>query len=297
MIEFDSLAPSYSSETTINSVDGLRDLGCSETLIANILIGDGSSYRPIVEPEEWFWADPERFGAGGPWVDELYRLTGGGFINLPFQQQATLLGLPVECICKKKVPLKRGRWLLRAGRDGSIEEAALEEILKPDEHGFYAEGDYLAMLHSMAVQVARSAFKQDFDLDQASRVTCQTEKHRKQMLDALALFLGNREKLLEALWQRSGGAFSHRPSITLESLSKYIDLAGIEFLSRIMTHYIKHSLHGAGHPDLTLIGPGGVRFVEVKGEDRLRGTQATWIRNVARPLGLDVTVVQVTAHD
>lgn len=40
-----------------------------------------------------------------------------------------------------------------------------------------------------------------------------------------------------------------------------------------------------------------MRFVEVKVNDRLLETQGDWIRNVARPLGLTVSVARVVEHE
>lgn|GEM_PF-2147955 len=202
----------------------------------------------------------------------------------------------MDVIFKAKAPNKRGGWLLLSGAEGSIEEVALEELLKPDKVGFNAEGDYLSIIFSMTVQVARSMFKKDFDLNQAASRSLQTERHHEQMLEALGFLLNNLEMLIEALWQKLGRGFAGRSNMTRESLSQFIVHTGTDFLSGILTHYIIHRLGGAGHPDLTIIGPGGIRFVEVKGQDRLRGSQAIWSKNVARPLGLNVTIAQVRAH-
>lgn len=49
----------------------------------------------------------------------------------------------------------------------------------------------------------------------------------------------------------------------------------------------------AGWPDLTVIGESGLRFVEVKTTDRLHESQIRFATEVARPLGLKCSVLQV----
>jgi hypothetical protein len=62
---------------------------------------------------------------------------------------------------------------------------------------------------------------------------------------------------------------------------------------------LKHSMDHAGiwlsgHPDLT-IRDGHLAFREVKGQDRMHGNQAIWVRDFARPLGLDFAIIRVSA--
>lgn len=187
-INFKSLSPTYERKPVISSVEELYAMGCSSELVSNISIGDG--YNPRIPPEDWFWADRERLGADGPWIDELYQIAGGGFVNLPLAEQAKLLNLPVREIKLEKSMEYRGRWVLNDGRVGTIEEAALDAILLPDELGFNDEGDFVQIIHSMIVQIANIAFEKAFDLEQASRVKPRTQDHLIQMREALNFSFG-----------------------------------------------------------------------------------------------------------
>ncbi len=265
-INFKSLSPTYERRPVISSVEELFALGCSSDLVSNILIGDG--YNPLIPPEEWFWADRERLGADGPWIDELYHIAGGGFVNLPLAEQAKLLNLPVREIKLEKSMKARGRWVLNDGRVGTIEEAALDAILLPDELGFNDKGEFVQIIHSMIVQIAKIAFEKAFDLEQASRVKPRTQEHLNQMREALNFFFRKSDYFVEKLWPRFDRSLGKR--ISKAEFRQYIDKLGNDFLSRFMLHSIEKQLSGAGHPDLTIIGS-SIRFAEVKGQDRLGG--------------------------
>ncbi len=82
-------------------------------------------------------------------------------------------------------------------------------------------------------------------------------------------------------------------SISVDELVQYIAIVGIDFIAALMRHSYTHGLgFVTGHPDLTIKGD-SVRLVEVKGMDRLHGSQAYWIRDFAKPLGFHISIVKV----
>lgn len=289
MLDFRSLTPSYERPTLVRSRDDLRALGCSPDLIENVCLGGANDFVPLWPPEEWFWADRRRFGHGGDWVEELYRISGGCFADLPFKEQCELLGLSVQQIAIPKSTNGRGKWLTRAGESVGPEKAALDRLLKPGEVGFQVEGNLLGAIRAMTGRIAKHRFKREFSLDQAAGFATVTDEHVDQLVSSLDIFLERAEHFIRGLWPRMNGIFR---DVSPDDLVLFVDRAGAAFIRQIMFLYFKHRLAGAGHPDLTIIGD-GVRFVEVKAKDRLWGTQGEWVRNVARPLNLSVSVAQI----
>jgi hypothetical protein len=55
---------------------------------------------------------------------------------------------------------------------------------------------------------------------------------------------------------------------------------------------------GLGWPDLTLFKGQQMKFVEIKqAKDRFTHRQAYWVRNIAKPLNLDLVVLHVVNGD
>lgn len=82
--------------------------------------------------------------------------------------------------------------------------------------------------------------------------------------------------------------------LTIKDVKRFAASFGAEELKRLLVHDFKNGVGtSAGHPDITLLDNDGAKFVEVKTTDRLRRSQARWVFNVARPLGLDVAVARV----
>lgn len=289
MIDFQSLVPSYERNSIIRSRDDLRTLGCSPKLIENVCLGGPDDFQPLWPPEEWFWADRRRFGVGEDWVDEIYQIAGGCFAELPFKQQCELLGLPIQQIAIPKAATGRGKWLTKEGKAVGPERAALSHLLGPEEVGFHVEGNLLGAISAMTNRIAKHRFKREFDLNQAAGITPVTEEHVRQLTSSLDIFLDRAEHFTRGLWPHMNGIFR---DVSVDDLVLFIERTGGAFIKRVLSLYFRHRLAGAGHPDLTIIGE-QVRFVEVKVKDRLWGTQGEWVRNVARPLNLSVSVVQV----
>lgn len=287
MIAFKSLEPSYRLPKAIKTREDLEKLGCSPELIKNVCLGKSDEFHPLWPPEEWFWADRRRFGHGGAWVDELYQIAGGCFADLSLIDQCELLGLKIEEIRLPKSPAGRGEWMKR-GDAVSLEEAALHRLLRTGEIGFHLEGSELAVILQATKYLAMARFRGSFDLETLAGMKPATDEQIEKWLIALDILLERPHGLSGPLWERLRRA----TKTSLENVLLYIERAGATFVRSIAAHCLRHGLKTPGHPDLTIIGS-NVRFVEVKATDKLYGTQACWMRDVARPLGLPVSVVRV----
>jgi hypothetical protein len=289
MIDFKSLTPSYERHAIIRSRADLRSLGCSADLIENVCLGGPDDFQPLWPPEEWFWADRRRFGHGADWVEELYQIAGGCFAELPFRQQCELLDLSIRQVAIPRAANERSKWLTKAGEPVGPELAVLDHLLGPGEIGFAVEGNLLGAISAMTNRIAKHRFKREFDLNQAAGLVPMTDEHVDQLTSSLDIFLDRAEHFTRGLWPHMKRIFR---DVSVEDLVLFADRAGGSFIKRVLALYFRHHLPGSGHPDLTIIGD-DIRFVEVKVKDRLWGTQAEWVRNVARPLNLSVSVAQV----
>jgi hypothetical protein len=81
---------------------------------------------------------------------------------------------------------------------------------------------------------------------------------------------------------------------TIDEVVRYAEIVGSRYLVSMLQHSMDHAGIGlSGHPDLT-IRDGHLTFREVKGQDRMHGNQAIWVRDFARPLGLDLAIIRVS---
>lgn len=289
MLDFKSLLPSYERNTVICDRAGLRALGCSEDLIENICVPGCQDFQLYARPEDWFWTDRRAFGHGGPWVDELYNIAGGCFADLPIQTQCSLLGLDVQELPLRRAHGTRGKWLNKAGDPVPVEEAALEAALTPGQAGFHVEGALLSALRIMVHRIALHRFKGSYSLDEAVGRDPATEQHVEQVLSSLNLLLEKADRFVPELWPRMNGAARH---VTVEDLLCYTAKMPTGLIESIIEIAVRRGSRETGHPDLTILG-NSVLFAEVKVQDRLWGTQAKWINDVARPLDLDVIIMKV----
>jgi len=80
----------------------------------------------------------------------------------------------------------------------------------------------------------------------------------------------------------------------LLSLSCAVDA---DFLSQVASVFMKNPYgYRSGWPDLTIINAQGVSFVEVKTTDRLHESQLRFAGEVAKPLRLACSVIQLKPH-
>ncbi len=75
------------------------------------------------------------------------------------------------------------------------------------------------------------------------------------------------------------------------------DAMGPNLIARLAAGVLEDPyLFRNGWPDLTLVRDGRVKFIEIKTTDRLHHTQFTTIEELLLPVGLDVSVLLVTAQ-
>lgn len=84
------------------------------------------------------------------------------------------------------------------------------------------------------------------------------------------------------------------PRVNLPFATALLTALGTQRLLEIAQRFaLKPYEYRSGWPDLTVIGKHGVRFVEVKTTDRLHASQIRFATEVAQPLGLVCSVLQV----
>ena len=77
--------------------------------------------------------------------------------------------------------------------------------------------------------------------------------------------------------------------VSFDDVLAFADIVGWELLEKAAFMFRRHGV-GGGWPDITMRLNEELRFVEVKVKDKLRGSQARWVCDFARPFGLDVSV-------
>ena len=84
------------------------------------------------------------------------------------------------------------------------------------------------------------------------------------------------------------------PRVKEEFLVLLAKAMGHEVIANIAKVFVQKPYdYRAGWPDLTIIEPKGVSFIEVKTTDRFHASQLRFAREVAAPLGLACSVVQL----
>lgn len=293
MIDFKDVRPSWEIGRNFKNRDDLRRLGCSDRLI-DWLNPNPDRWLLMVEPEDWFWRDRDWYGNDKQAeIVELHQLSDGTFGDMPLPAQCELLNLPLSVIKGEKVKGARGKW---AGRSGPVrvEDYALEHFQAQGHDGFSFEGKGYSAWLLVAQEFYRALFKRIPGFDRVNGEFVRTTPSSESAADYLKALRITREKVGVAYERRNAYYDKLWSPVTLPSLTSFTSLIGWEMIE--MMHDLNFRLGasvGRGWPDLTLKKDGALRFVEVKSGDRLRGSQAEWVRDVARPLGLSVSVLQV----
>ena len=293
MIDFKDMRADWQIERRFKSHDDLRALGCSESLIA-WLNPNPDHFHLMVDPEEWFWRDKGWYKhTPADVLDELHRLSGGTFCSMSVKAQCAMLGISMTTIFGKRLGGARGKW---EGRDGpvSVEQLALEHFEAQGAIGSCHESSGFAAwcLAMNNFYSARTKQVPGFEKVNGRHVPLTpSEKHARDYLAALNAAREN----LDAEYEKHRAYYDKlwRP-LSLNDVRAFADLVSWEFIETLVRLSTQHGARpGMGWPDLTLRQDGMLRFVEVKANDRLRGTQAMWIRSIAAPLSLNVSVVRV----
>ncbi|WP_157934791.1 hypothetical protein [Microvirga ossetica] len=268
----------------------MRALGCTEATIAYLFVNPKTE-SILRHPEDWFWIDKKWWKtASKEVVRNLHEICGGCFGDLSLEDQCALLDIPLTTIPGRKLPDGKCVWQLPSGAKVNIENFALDVIRKPGEQGMACEGTAAASLHMIVGRQFNDMHGHDIAFDETRQRPFQPGKaHADKVMAALHVVLNNpKEVYLRHRGYLDG--LMYRPFVTV---MEYLDLVGDSYFERTFRHrYETGAGTFGGCPDLTLRGI-SLRFVEVKGTDKLHGNQAMWIRDCAKPLGLDVSVVRV----
>lgn len=293
MFNFKDMRPCWEIGRNFHSREDLQSLGCSEQLIAWLTPADHRSMM-MVEPEEWFWRDRDWYPpADRAFANEIHEISGGTFCALPLEAQCSFLDIPLVIIKGKQVKGARGKW---QGRDGpvSVEQLALEHFQNQGATGFAFEGaGFGAWLYPMN-DFYRAMFKKMPGFDRINGEHMPSQPSAEGAAEYLKALRKAREKLDQLLDGQPNRYARLWPPVTRETLASFTELIGWDLIEQL--HDLRFRLGASvqyGWPDLTIKMGDQLQFVEIKSNDRLRGNQAKWVRDVARPLGLEVSVVRV----
>jgi hypothetical protein len=176
----------------------------------------------------------------------------------------------------------------------SIEKVALEKLISRSAASGIVSENFLPMaLRDLLKHQFEQLHGFWFGFDESNR-TCFTPSPQctEKALRALGAVLANPRRILEARPRYFQGLWR---TTTIDEVIQYIEIVGSRYLKTMLNHSLDHAgLVLSGHPDLT-IRDGHLIFREVKGRDRMHGNQAVWVRDFARPLGLDFAIIRVSA--
>jgi hypothetical protein len=289
--EFRDTGPTYELRPKPPSRDDLRTLGCREETISYLFPNPKTS-AILRNPADWFFIDRAWWKATAGVLDDIYHVAGGCFGELTLEEQTALLGLELTTIQGTRSKLGRGRWMLLSGAPATIEEYALERLLGSGETGASCESKAFFGLYLMV--------KKRFEIEYGHWLGYDTENralytpgsaYADKVLAALGLVLRNPVQE----YDQNEHYFGHFLKVPFSAVSAFVETTGRDYLERFLGHSYKHGIMGfSGHPDLTIGDKGNLlRFVEVKNKDRLLGNQVFWIRDFAKPLGLNFKLVRV----
>lgn len=292
MIRYDDMRPSWKNPKRVWTREDLAILGCSKSLVEWLNPNPAGSML-MIEPEDWFWRDSEWFkNTPTEIVSELRAVAGGHFGDITLSDQCKFLGIPLSSIQGKSINGVRGKWEGLAGAV-SAEEYVLEHFKAQGAQGLACEGKAQSAWHmAMRSRYRRRTGKiPGFEkVNGKSVLEIPSEETAQAYIDALRdvrtdiiIEYQSNKKYYDKLWR-----------VSFDDVLAFADVAGWEMIETAAYMAQRYGV-GGGWPDITMRTQGVLSFVEVKVKDRLRGSQAAWVRDIARPLGLDISVVRVEA--
>jgi len=290
--EFRAIGATYELRPKTPSRDDLRALGCHEETIS-YLFPNPKTNAILQNPADWFFIDRGWWKTASSGVrDDIYRIGGGSFDALSWEDQAALLGLELTRIDGTGSKHGPGKWRSLNRTPVTVEEYALERLLGSGETGTFCEGKAFNALHVIVMKRFEAEYGHWMGYDPGNRTFyTPSAAYAEKVLAALGLVL--RDPARE--YRQNEQYFTLLFKVPFSTVLAFVEMTGREHLERFLRHsYERAGMGFAGHPDLTMGDRGNsLRFVEVKNNDRLRGNQAFWIRDFAKPLGLNVKLVQV----
>lgn len=231
------------------------------------------------------------------------KAAGNGSLNeiigSTLDAQARSLEWPLIRINAKKAGTNR--WRTSAGLEGRPEDVALSIVAQTGERGIHCEGDSIKTLMKAA----------SFELLlQHNLFNDRADVARRYFEAQCAILVDRRDEIVEAIRASTARTVSHavaeiltfsiggtsKAALDATFMLELYELLGPERLAAIAAIFVEKPYdYRAGWPDLTLIGPSGLRFVEVKTTDLFHDSQVRFAREMATPLGLHCEVVQLVA--
>lgn len=294
MIDFKDMRPEWEIGFRNWTRADVRELGASDALIDWLTHGNRDSDRFMVRPEEWFWRDRDWFGKlkDPICMTEMHAISGGTFCAMSLEAQCDMLGISLTTIKGEKVKGSRGKW---AGRNGpvTVEQFALEQLQDCGASGFAVEGLGYAAWGYARSPVAKQMRKKKIKIQEVNGGFFDFIPGAESVQlyrDALMVTRKN----IDLIHAKYKGFPNLWGSFTLEDAKAFGEVLGWDVFEQIDGIYYMHATNCVvGWPDITVRRNGELEFIEVKSNDRLRGNQARWVANVARPLNLKVSVCRV----
>jgi len=301
--DFFSVEPCFDETVGANDYSLMERIGLPETWIARLkaLEAWGTIWIGVREyywtPDDWFRVvhfEP----TNKKWLADIRQKTGGCFYYLTLADQSRVLSLTLLCsdVSREKISNKEV-WRLDEQVFHRVEDVALALLRRDGWQGLADEG---GIAHA-TVSLIRRAVERNTGVNitalLSSALAAGDAKANWQAIHEYVETDLDDNWIYRALHEDSDWAVHTLcKEGTIESMKTAWTGLGATFFARLVVHSLKHTRGVlSGWPDLTLWKDTAVRFVEVKQKDKLHRNQAYWIRNIARPLGLDVSVLRVRA--
>jgi hypothetical protein len=224
--------------------------------------------------------------------------TGGCFYSLTLAEQTSVLSVPLSSMqASRKWISNKQVWCLDEEVFERVEDAAIALLGREGWHGLADEGAACHVIVSLfARAIERDTREQICGLLPDDRAFPDPDSHWQAIDEYIATRVDDDWICRELHFNSDWAVRSLHNKGTIASIKAVWHGLGAAFFKRFFTHHFKYARSGlSGWPDATLWKGEAVRFVEVKHRDRLHRNQAYWIRNYARPMELDVSVLRFGA--
>jgi hypothetical protein len=215
-------------------------------------------------------------------------------IGRTLKQQCEFYGWPLQQMRARR--LSKRKWEGPSGNIRSPEDVALELVQEDDEVGVHCEGGSVNTLLKAACLeklIEVSPFPERGDAIAGSFVNhCQRSPDLREEVTSIIRSSNPAavSKALDEMAKTDSSIDAPRKVFLLKLFNTF----GTNTLAGIADINFRKPYYSAGWPDLTIVGPRGVRFCEVKTSDLLLESQSDFARELATPLGLTCSVVQMT---
>ena len=214
-----------------------------------------------------------------------------------FEEQCNQLGWQFESISAKQ--LKNKKWKLKSGIEGRPEEVALEFISNKGGLGCWDEGGSVNILMKSAcldLLEKKNPFQDRTDaIRRFFEAQCTILKdHKDEIVSEIKST--TTAKVKQQAMEICTDSFIKEsyPRLNYDFLVNLHRVIGGKFLSQIATIFFKNPYdYRSGWPDITVVENGKVFFVEVKTTDRFHASQLRFAEELAKPLKLMCSIVQV----